>query len=236
MNEPKFFLINTIKEAKIELSKTKKEWEELKRNNNFQFPEYTDAKIEELEHILSRKPQKSTDESIIQFKSMNILNEVHNAHFKGRVDLSYILNFSTTSDKIIYFIKYHHLLPDDKYWEYLSFAYQNQDYNPVPNEILKTLFSSDKSGKENLMTKEEIIFLDSLPEVFSIYRAMSIEEVNSKKYRFSWTLDKEIAEKFSERNKLLYKTEMVVKEIEIKKKDVIAYLNGRKEKEIIVSI
>ena len=29
MNEPKFFLINTIKEAKIELSKTKKEWEEL---------------------------------------------------------------------------------------------------------------------------------------------------------------------------------------------------------------
>jgi hypothetical protein len=80
------------------------------------------------------------------------------------------------------------------------------------------------------MNSSENKFFDKLPNEITIYRGYHINK-NEKGY--SYTLDKNIAENFSLRfsDKDLYVPN--IKEILVKKEDVFAYINGRKEKEII---
>lgn len=229
MKEPKFRLFQSIEELKIEIPKIKSEWEKIKKEENKPFSEFTDSKIEELEQLLN----SDLKEYIILSKSTSIISMLDNEHFKINLTLDDVFLDTYSSDKIMVFIKYQNQLSDNEYWKKLAEIYTQQDYNPVPYEILFALFNSPRKGKENLMNEEEKNIFNSLPDQIRIYRSMSKNELESGKFRFSWTLDEEVADNFMERSEMLYDDEMIIHSILINKNDALAYLDGRNEKEII---
>ena len=66
---------------------------------------------------------------------------------------------------------------------------------------------------------------------------MTIKEKQSKDYGISWTLKREVAESFAKKARLINPTtkkwKTIVHKIKISKSDAIAFINHRKEHEII---
>jgi len=86
------------------------------------------------------------------------------------------------------------------------------------------------------MTTSEQRMLENLPDEVEIYRAMTKKEASGRAFGISWTLSKKVAEFFRDdyrRNHATNHLEKVIKEMVVKKSDIIALFNGRKEKEII---
>lgn len=71
--------------------------------------------------------------------------------------------------------------------------------------------------------------LRNLPDIFTIYRGCSDKNKNGK----SWTLNKEVAAKFSDRHQKLERVSYI-KERKIKKEMVAFYTNDRGEEEIVL--
>jgi hypothetical protein len=83
------------------------------------------------------------------------------------------------------------------------------------------------------MNENELEFFKALPEKFTIYRGGTESEAKSKMYGVSWTLNREIAEKFQDVKRMRDRKPMVVHELEIERTEAIAYFNERKEEEVI---
>jgi hypothetical protein len=130
------------------------------------------------------------------------------------------------------FTKYENTFSDKEYWENLKHVYIMQDYQQIPYELFKLLFNSERSHREYLMDDNEKLFFGNLPEMITIFRGGAKEEIKTG-FGISWTLNKDIAQKFVDRKKHLAKDEMVVHQIEISKSKVVAYFNDRNEEEII---
>jgi hypothetical protein len=140
---------------------------------------------------------------------------------------------SPSADKIKNFIKYAHTFDDKTFWEELAEAYTLQDYKKISRKVLIDLFSADRKYRECLMTKDERIYLQKLPQNVTIYRGGASAEFKSMKFGISWTLDKKIAQSFAEKKAILTKKEMKVHELNIKKDEIIAIFLERKESEVI---
>ena len=82
------------------------------------------------------------------------------------------------------------------------------------------------------MSLEDLECFNSLPDKLKIYRGGSIHESKTG-FGISWTLNKEVAEKFVRIKKSLSDEEMVIHELIISKSMAVAYLNHRNEEEII---
>jgi hypothetical protein len=153
-------------------------------------------------------------------------------------DLDKIL-FGIGVDTMNRFEVFYNLRPDLSpalYWYGLRVAYQDSDNLYSQTEKVRECFSSMLPQRELLMLKREITKIDKLPEIVTIYRGMTEEEVNSGKFGISWTLSKKIADFFINTYRRNYDTSHLSKRIEqkdIPKSKIIAYLNSRKEKEII---
>ena len=89
------------------------------------------------------------------------------------------------------------------------------------------LLTSLRPHRQMMMTEVEQQFLFKLPNAFKIYRGC-IEGLNEG--GLSWTLDKSRAEFFANR----FGKHGIVKQRTINKPEIIAYLNGRSEQEIII--
>ncbi len=86
------------------------------------------------------------------------------------------------------------------------------------------------------MDSRERNYLKKLPEQIKIYRGMTEQELEGKSFGVSWTLKKEVADFFAFdywRNTATAHLKKTVHEITINKSDVIAFLNDRREYEII---
>jgi hypothetical protein len=81
------------------------------------------------------------------------------------------------------------------------------------------------SSRSSMMTEDEREFLNELPDEVTVYRGAGKE--NRKGY--SWTVDKETAEWFATRLRNVGE----VLTGRVKKSDIIAYISGRDEHEII---
>jgi hypothetical protein len=130
-------------------------------------------------------------------------------------------------------------LKGENYWHGLSVAYQNSDDLYFDKENVKAAFRSRKPNRECLMTTEEQTFLKNLPQKLVIYRGMTLQEYESRDFGVSWTLEIEKAEFFAFkyiRNMTTCHLKKMVHKMTIDKKEVIAYFNDRKEKEIIYLI
>ena len=104
----------------------------------------------------------------------------------------------------------------------------NQDANVSISEAVKMFKDADR---ESLMGKGELEFLKSLPDEIKLYRGVAVGR-NPK--GLSWTPNLELARWFAHRfdkeNEKGY-----VKCGTANKKDVLAYLDGRNEEEIVIS-
>jgi len=122
------------------------------------------------------------------------------------------------------------------YWYALRYAYDCSDDLYEYRFDVKHAFESQEDQKDFLMTKQERIFLQNLPEQITIYRGMTVDELKEGTFGCSWTLKKEVAEFFAytyHRNLSTSHLEKTVHEIIIDKSEVIAFFNGREEFEII---
>jgi hypothetical protein len=145
--------------------------------------------------------------------------------------------WSSSNDKIEKFIQFKHLyIQPEHYWQGLRSCYDHSNNNHHLLDQIKALFNTNKPNRNSMMTHKELKFLNSLDDKITIYRGMSQIEADNKKYGLSWTLDKAIAEKFANgyiHNYNSYRLDKTVVELVIDKKDVVAYFDGREEKEII---
>jgi hypothetical protein len=216
-------------ELENELKKIKTKWEKIKGSTNF--AEYTDERIKELKDLIKNK--NKLEDIFLVIKASELINSLNNFDLKGKLNPELIMICTPTSDKIVQFMKLQNYFTDEEYWDNLKGCYVLQDYQSVNFEMLNALFSSNRPQKKFIMDEDEWEIFDSLPESFTIYRGMSVSEYNSKEFRFSWTLNESIAKKFAERAKMLYDVETTTHSIQVNKKDVLAYFNGREEEEII---
>lgn len=218
---------DTLQLCSTEYPKIKQFWDS-ENKSDYPFADYTKDLINELKDIVKRK-----DELMAAVRGTNIIAELSNLHFTKELRLSHILNWCPNGERIQMLHKYMDKLTDKEYWEQLGLSYTTQEYNSVPDVFLKNMFTADRGDQKYLMNDEEHKLLESLSEFVTVYRGMSTKEAKSGKYRLSWTLDNEVAEKFVERNEMIYGTEMTIKELKLPKKDIIAVFLGRSEKEII---
>jgi hypothetical protein len=134
------------------------------------------------------------------------------------------------------FFKIHKHLDDKSYWILLGNCYTNSYMGFDDTFILKLLFTSKREHREFLMNEEERKQFELLPEELKIYRGCSKAEIESKKYRFSWTLNKDVANFFANE---YYRNEGVdcgILELVVKKECLLAYFIGRQEEEVLYII
>lgn len=126
-------------------------------------------------------------------------------------------------------------LKGKNYWIALRLAYTDSDNLFKFRHLLKHSFLSCEPGREYLMNKRERAYLQNLPDLIPIYRAMTVKEFKSGEFGVSWTLKKDIAEFFIKyfRNVDTKRFPKKIHQLTIKKSDVVAYINNRKEFEII---
>jgi len=116
-------------------------------------------------------------------------------------------------------------VPDKEYWERLGDVWTNSENIYQNYRAWKNLLLSKRSHREYLMDSSEREVFDNLDNEITIYRGY-----HKSKRGMSWTLEEErakwFANRFTDQGKVLTAT--------AQKKDLIAYLNGRSEEEIIV--
>jgi len=127
-------------------------------------------------------------------------------------------------------------LKGELYWFALLEVHIHSDNTfPIRSQI-KEAFNSKEPDRHTLMDESEQKYLETLPDKITIYRGMTKEELMSGDFGICWTLSKERAEWFAKEYPRNFDTnhlEKAVHELVINKSDVVAFLNRRKEQEII---
>jgi hypothetical protein len=124
-------------------------------------------------------------------------------------------------------------LPGNVYWPALSDTYIMGVYDFADRKIIGRLFKSNLPDRHTFMDFEEQKVFNELPNVVTIYRGCSVGEIKNQTFRYSWSLDKDVAEFFANKRKTEEGFPTQVVEIKACKSKIIAYLDGREEKEVI---
>ncbi|XWW44458.1 hypothetical protein JYG30_17015 [Fibrella sp. USSR17] len=135
------------------------------------------------------------------------------------------------------FLKYCSFLSftDSELYSYaLSMAYTSSDNLFAYGDDVRTAFEA--ADNLALMNEDDIRLYQSLPDMITIYRGMTVAERDSISYGLSWTLKKEVAEFFAykyNRNHTTNHLPKCVHEITITKADITCVFTDRDESEII---
>lgn len=113
-----------------------------------------------------------------------------------------------------------------EYWDVISWIWQDTECVYENLDTWIELMTLEFSEPQLMMNDKEKEVYDNLPEIVRVYRG----GVDDK--GLSWSLSREKAEWFANRFDYGYE----VFEKEIKKSDILAYLNGRQEQEIICNV
>lgn len=184
-----------------------------------------------LEKIISGK---ITGDPIIQFmrNAECIVAAFNFIDSEGKETFNQLCMSTSKSQLLPLFKKFQKSFTDIEYWENLGYVYVMQDFEQIDYLMLKKIFSAKRANREYLMSQEEQEFLKRLPDEIEIYRGGTINELKEG-FGISWTLNKQIAEKFAKNKSIQTGQEMTIHQLIIKKNKVVAYLNSRKEDEII---
>jgi hypothetical protein len=139
-------------------------------------------------------------------------------------------------DRFQTFLKIKDQLNDKDYWRTLADAYTGSDNLYHLKEEVKEAFLEDRSHREFLMTEKELKIYNSLPENITIYRGMTVEELESGDFSVSWTLSEERAKYFAFKYGRNFSTEgmpKVVHQLVVMKVEILAYFHERNEQEVI---
>lgn len=135
------------------------------------------------------------------------------------------------------FLAIRHVLRDKLYWYAFRRGYTETNDLYKYRYNIKELLECYQDSRIHIMNGKEKKYFDRLNETITIYRAMTTKEKKSGEFGISWTLKKEVAQTLASKAKHLnrstkkYKT--IVYKTEIKKSEAIAFINQRKEFEII---
>jgi len=117
-------------------------------------------------------------------------------------------------------------LSDTQYWSLLSDIWTDTENQWQGLNKWKQLLSSNRPSRHYLMNEEEFNLLQSLSDEVTIYRGC---QAGINENGLSWTLNKKKAEFFANR----FGKEGIILERKIPKSNIIAFLNGRGESEVI---
>lgn len=116
------------------------------------------------------------------------------------------------------------------FWDMVSAVWQDSENVWQHRTTWRHLWMSETPGREMAMDEQEREQFAALPAMLTIYRGVKLR---SAMRGLSWTLDRERAEYFA--NRLVMKRQHpMVLTCEVPKAETIAYLNGRREAEIVV--
>lgn len=131
-------------------------------------------------------------------------------------------------------------ISDDEYWPLIRFVWTSAEVTLPEKETWLRLLQAKRPGRDRLMIPSERRFLARLPDTVTIYRGCGHA---AGIYGLSWTFDYERAKFFAAyacgpRRMILCPnhrgaTPMIAKAT-CTKDNVLAYINGRNESEIIV--
>ena len=145
----------------------------------------------------------------------------------------YQVVFMYENEFLLYaFQKYLEHFDDKNYWKIIAAIWTQQEQLWSNKNLYLKLFQSPRPQRQFLMTAVERRKLDTLPDKFPVYRGY----IGRRGKGLSWTIDQSMAECFAQRFSLL--TDLGkprIMEGIAKKKDVLAYFNRRKEKEIVIN-
>jgi len=120
-------------------------------------------------------------------------------------------------------------LSDTQYWSLLSDIWTDTENQWQGLNKWKQLLSSNRPSRHYLMNEEEFNLLQSLPDEVTIYRGC---QAGINENGLSWSLNKKKAEFFANR----FGKEGIILERKIPKSNIIAFLNGRGEFEVICEV
>lgn len=119
---------------------------------------------------------------------------------------------------------------DFDYWDYVEDLWTDSENIYQDYDLWLELLTADRLGHEHMMSDVERKFLSELPDEFTVYRGSS---ENGRAYGLSWTLDRAKAKWFARRDSRTGDFKRLARG-RVRRDDVIAYLNGRNENEIVV--
>lgn len=182
-----------------------------------------------------KNAKKSTFPELLLQQNFNDFFLLKHEFLKEEATLDYVLSGMDPVDASLCLLEHANKMTDQEYWQKLSETYVSKEFVNIPTDIIHKLFTYPKDHRESMMDESEYKVFEELPEVVTVYRAMSKKEYNSASYRISWTLSEEVAENFVERQKIYFGVgDSLVKTMEVDKGKIIAYLNGRNEEEVII--
>ena len=135
---------------------------------------------------------------------------------------------------LLWFYESCEYMSEEDYGKYLSTCWiqsenPNQDVNVSLNDCVGLFWDA---MPEYLMDEEELEYFNNLPDFITVYRGVS---PGRERNGLSWTNDKQMAEWFKSRFERDGKTGELLT-ARISKKHVLAYFNGRDEKELVVDV
>lgn len=126
------------------------------------------------------------------------------------------------------FLRLKHLFYGAEYWRLLSECYQTSNNLYTLRHQVKECFLSNEPDREQLMSAKELKRFNLLPDKLTIYRAMTLQEYESRNFGYSWTLKKKIARWYL----FAYRRNSRILQLTVDKSNVLAYWNDLKQSEI----
>jgi hypothetical protein len=128
---------------------------------------------------------------------------------------------------------------DAEFWDLVGDVWRDTENAYEQYDLWYEVFHLDRACREEMMNAEEQEFLAKQPDQIKVYRgaATSLDGAYDAADGFAWTLRKSKARWFAERFRSLFESEGAVPEIltaRVEKKNVVAYFDGRGEREILV--
>jgi hypothetical protein len=119
---------------------------------------------------------------------------------------------------------------DKEYWRVVGSVWTDSENIYQHFAVWKRLWASSFNGRDVLMDEEEKEVLEAMPQVLTVYRGFKIKK---SERGLSWTTDRDTAVWFARRFRASHQSSFVA-QANVAKKDVLAYFDGRNEKEVVV--
>lgn len=130
------------------------------------------------------------------------------------------------------FSEFADLFTDEEYWELLGSIWTDSENIHESKFWWHAALSSDRPGRELLMSEDEREAYDALPDTITIYRGCKI---GLNEDGLSWTTDLARARWFANRFGGDDEYRGAVRTATVKKEDVVALFNGRGECEVVIN-
>lgn len=178
------------------------------------------------------------------------LNEMYNLQFRMKKSLiadmmaagrfTSVLLHVERAYRVQFFADMRDKFADKDYWETLAWVWSDSENLWQHRDLLEELIEEDRPGRQSMMNEGEQKFLASMPKTFRVYRGHQ----DNNRDGWSWSLSATRAAWFARRfateggwreKDLLSHFRAKVVTGTVRRQDVVAYIAGRNEYEMIVS-